>query len=80
MSFLDAVVRALMLLVLIFIGYWLCIWVFTEMGFGPPPMVAKGIAVLFVLFAVLVLLRLLGPFVANIQLWPPNPPNQPPPA
>lgn len=77
---LEAIIRALIFLCLMALGYFLIIWVLAAIGIAIPAMVAKILLVILVLIALLVLLRLFAPWVGGFNLWgsgPPPPPNPP---
>lgn len=70
MGFFEAVVRALIYICFIALAFFLVVWVLGEIGLAIPPMVFKILIVIFVLFAILILVRLFGPMVSNIEWFP----------
>lgn len=75
---LEAIVRALIFICLMVLGYFLILWVLAAIGLILPAMVAKIILVIMVLIAILVLIRLFAPWVSGFSLWGPPPPPRPP--
>jgi hypothetical protein len=76
-SFFESVIRALIYLCLIALAFFLCVWVFGVLGIALPAMVLKILMVIFVLIAILVLVRLFGPLVSGYSWFGPG---LPPPA
>lgn len=75
----EAIVRALLYLCGIALGYYLILWVLAAIGLAIPAMVAKILLVMLVLVAILVLARLFAPWVGGFSLWGPGPPPPNPP-
>lgn len=74
MGILEAVVRALLYLCAIALVFYLTIWVLGAIGLQLPAMVVTILQVMFVLIAVLVLVRLFWPTLAGITWFPPRGP------
>lgn len=68
MGLVEAVIRALLYLCIIAICFYLCIWVIAALGIGLPAMVITILKIMFVLVAILILVRLFYPFVQG-QNW-----------
>ena len=77
MSIIEAVIRALLYLCCIALAFLLCIWVLGVLGVALPYMVLNILKVMFVLIAILVLLRLFWPIFSGYQ-WFPSPGPRPP--
>lgn len=73
MGFLEAVIRALIYLCFVALGFFLILWVLAALGVALPAMVVTILKVVFVLVAILVLLRLFWPYAAGFTLFPPGP-------
>jgi drug/metabolite transporter (DMT)-like permease len=65
MGMFERIVRALIYVCFIAAAYWLIIWVIGQLGIALPAMVMHILAVILVLFAILVLVRLLGPVMSS---------------
>lgn len=74
MSIFEAIVRALIYLCLIALGFYLILWVLMMLGIALPAMVVTIIKVIFVLVAILVLVRLLWPPLSEVTWFPPRRP------
>lgn len=76
MNILEAVVRALIYLACLALAFFLVVWVLGAIGIALPAKVVNILMVIFVLVAILVLIRLFAPSFAGFTLWPPrNPPG-----
>jgi hypothetical protein len=73
---LDAVIRALLYLCCIALAFFLILWVLSALGIALPPMVIVILRIMFVLIAILVLMRLFWPVFSGYQ-WFPNRRNPP---
>ena len=69
MGLLERIIRALLYLCVIALCFFLCIWVLGVIGIALPYMVITILKVMFVLVAVLVLVRLFLPVIGGINLW-----------
>jgi len=65
MGFFEALIRALIYLCCIALGFFLCVWVLGMLGVALPMMVLTILKVIFVLIAILVLVRLFMPFAGT---------------
>lgn len=74
MSIIEAVIRALLYLCCIALAFFLCIWVLGVLGVALPGMVITILKVMFVLIAILVLLRLFWPVFGSYNWFPPKGP------
>ena len=72
MGFFEALVRALIYLCVIALCFFLCVWVLAKLGIMLPAMVVTILEVIFVLVAILILVRLFAPFVSTANLFPPR--------
>jgi hypothetical protein len=72
MGIIEAVIRALIYLCVIALCFFLCIWVIGQLGIALPAMVITILKVIFVLVAILILLRLFWPTLSGINLFPPR--------
>jgi hypothetical protein len=72
MGLFEAVIRALIYLCVVALCYYLIIWVLGALGFALPHMVLTILGVIFILVAILILVRLLWPVLGNITLFPPR--------
>jgi hypothetical protein len=75
MGIIEAIIRALLYLCAIALCFFLCVWVLGEIGIALPYMVLTILKVMFVLIAILILLRLFWPIVAGQNWFPPRPPG-----
>ena len=76
MSILESLIRALIYLCCIALGFFLCLWVLAELGVALPAMVLVILKVIFVLIAILILVRLFMPALTGFNWFPPrNPPG-----
>jgi hypothetical protein len=74
MGIVEAVIRALLYLCCIALAFFLCLWVLSELGIALPIMVITILKVMFVLIAILVLVRLFWPMASGYQWFgPPRP-------
>lgn len=78
MGFFEALIRALIYLCFIALAFFLCLWVLAELGVMLPGMVITILKVIFVLVAILVLVRLFAPMVSGFAWFPPRSPPPPP--
>jgi hypothetical protein len=72
MGFFEALIRTLIYLCVIALCFFLVIWVLAEIGIALPAIVITILKVIFVLIAILVLVRLLWPFVSGYNWFPPR--------
>lgn len=70
MNCFEAFIRTLIYLACLAGCYFLAIWTFSAIGFGLPRQLEVIMGVIFVLVGILVLVRLLGPCLANLSLFP----------
>lgn len=76
MNFFEALIRTLIYLACLAGCYFLTLWVLCGIGFCLPHQIEVIVGIIFVLIAVLVLVRLIGPFIGDFRLFPPRDPNQ----
>lgn len=69
MGLFERVVRALIYLCVVGICFFLCIWVLGMLGVALPAMVLTLLKVIFVLVALLVLVRLFYPVFSGYSWW-----------
>ena len=72
MGILEAVIRAVLYLCVIALCFFLILWVLGALGIALPAMVLTIIKVMFVLLAILILVRLLWPAFGSINWFPPR--------
>jgi hypothetical protein len=65
MGFFEALVKALISLLFIFLGFLLCLWVLGIMGLALPAQVVMVLKAIFVLVAILVIARLFYPWASG---------------
>jgi hypothetical protein len=70
MGFFEALIRALIYLCCIALAFFLCLWVLAELGVALPAMVITILKVIFVLVAILILVRLFMPFMGGFTWFP----------
>ena len=70
MTFFEAIVRALLTIALLALGFYLIVWVLGAIGLAIPPMVENILLVILVLIAILYIVRILWPHISNSNLWP----------
>ena len=76
MGLFEAIIRALIYLCCIALCFFLCVWVLGELGVALPYMVINILKVIFVLIAILILVRLFFPVLSGFKWFPErNPPN-----
>jgi hypothetical protein len=74
MGIIEAVIRALLYLCCIALAFFLILWVLGSIGVALPIMVITILKVMFVLIAILVLVRLFFPIFSGYQWFgPPRP-------
>jgi hypothetical protein len=76
MGIIEAVIRALIYLCIVALVFFLCVWVLASLGVALPYMVVNILKVIFVLVAILILIRLFWPLVAGVAWFPPRNPPQ----
>jgi hypothetical protein len=69
MGLFERVIRALLYLCVIALCFFLIVWVLSQLGIALPIMVITILKVMFVLIAILILVRLFWPLVGGINLW-----------
>jgi len=72
MNIIEAVIRALLYLCCIALAFFLIIWVLGQLGVALPAMVITILKVIFVLVAILILVRLFWPIVSGANWFPPR--------
>jgi hypothetical protein len=72
MGLFEAIVKALIMLCLVMLAYFLIFWVLGSIGIVIPTMVQHIILVIIVLIAILILARMFYPFVSG-PWFPPRP-------
>jgi drug/metabolite transporter (DMT)-like permease len=65
MGIFERIVRALIYVCFIAAAYYLIIWVVGQLGIALPAMVMHILAIILVLFAILILVRLLAPAISD---------------
>jgi len=78
MGILEAVIRALIYLCCVALAFFICVWVLGVLGVALPYMVINILRVIFVLIALLILIRLLWPAMSGYVWFPPRNPPAPP--
>jgi hypothetical protein len=68
------VIRALIYLCCVALAFFLCVWVLGSLGVALPLMVLTVLKIIFVLIAILILIRLLWPALAGMTWFPPRGP------
>lgn len=68
MSILVTVVLALIALCCVALAFYLIEWVLGALGIGFPPMVVTVLKIILVLVAILILVRLFGPMIGDLDL------------
>ena len=71
MSLFEAIIRALIMLCLVMLAYFLIFWVLGTIGIAIPSMVQHIILVIIILIAILILARMFAPFVGG-SWFPPR--------
>ena len=74
MGIIEAVIRALLYLCCIALAFFLILWVLASLGVMLPIMVVQILKVMFVLIAILILVRLFWPIAAGYQWFGPRRP------
>jgi len=74
MGIIEAIIRALLYLCCVALAFFLCVWVLAELGVGLPLMVITILKVMFVLIAILILVRIFWPVLAGQNWFPPRAP------
>lgn len=69
MGLFERVIRALLYLCVIALVFFLCIWVLGQLGIMLPYMVLNILKVMFVLIAILILVRLFWPVFSGANIW-----------
>jgi hypothetical protein len=72
MGLFERVIRALLYLCVIAICFYLIIWVLGSLGLAIPYMVMNILKVMFVLIAILILVRLFFPVFSGYDWWGSN--------
>ena len=72
MSLFEAIIRALIYLCVVALAFFLCVWVLGQLGVALPYMVINILKVIFVLIAILILVRLFYPVLSGTTLFPPR--------
>ena len=77
MGIFEALIRALIYLCVVALCFFLCLWVLAELGVMLPGMVITILKVIFVLIAILILVRLFAPALSGFAFFPPRKPPAP---
>jgi hypothetical protein len=77
MGLFEALIRALIYLCVIALAFFLCVWVLGQLGIALPYMVINILKVIFVLIAILILVRLFYPLVSGYSWFGPRGPRPP---
>lgn len=72
MGIFEAVIRALIYLCCVALAFFLILWVLSSLGVALPAMVVNILRIIFVLFAILILVRLFWPMVSGTTWFPPR--------
>lgn len=72
MSLFEAIIRALIYLCVVALCFFLCVWVLGQLGVALPYMVINILKVIFVLIAILILVRLFYPVISGGNWFPPR--------
>lgn len=72
MGIFEAIIRALIYICFIALGYYLILWVLAAIGIMIPHMVVVVLGVILVLVAILVMFRLFAPWIGGWSLFPPR--------
>lgn len=72
MGLLESIIRALIYLCCIALAFFLCVWVLGQLGVALPYMVLNILKVIFVLIAILILIRLFWPVLSGTTWFPPR--------
>ena len=72
MGFFESLVRALIYLCVVALCFFLTLWVLGELGIMLPAMVITILKVIFILVAILILVRLFAPMITGINWFPPR--------
>lgn len=72
MPFIETVIRALLYICGLALVFFLVIWVLGSIGLALPFMVERILLIMFVLIAILVLVRLFYPMLSGFRLFPPK--------
>jgi len=75
MGLFEAIIRALIYLCVVALGFFLCVWVLGQLGVALPMMVITILKVIFVLVAILILVRLFYPMLSGTTWFPPRDPQ-----
>jgi hypothetical protein len=70
MGLFEAIIRALIYLCVVALCFFLCVWVLGELGVALPYMVLNILKVIFVLIAILILVRLFFPVLQGFKWFP----------
>lgn len=65
----GALIRSLIFICFLALGYYLVLWVLSSIGLAIPHMVLVILGVILVLVAILVLYRLWAPHIGTIDWW-----------
>jgi hypothetical protein len=74
MGLFEAVIRALLYLCVIALCFFLVLWVLAQLGIVLPAMVVTILKVMFVLIAILILVRLFWPLASGYSWFGPRRP------
>jgi hypothetical protein len=74
MGIIEAVIRALLYICCIALAFFLILWVLSSIGLVLPAMVITILKVMFVLVAILILVRLFWPMASGYQWFGPRAP------
>jgi hypothetical protein len=77
MGIFEAIIRALIYLCCVALAFFLCIWVLGELGVALPIIVITILKVIFVLVAILILVRLFLPAFSGYRWFPGSRPPGP---
>jgi hypothetical protein len=74
MGLFEAIIKALLMLCLVMLAYFLIFWVLGTIGISIPIMVQHIILVMIILIAILILARMFWPFIGGTSWFPPRGP------
>lgn len=69
MGLFERVIRALIYLCVIALCFYLCVWVIGALGVALPYMIMNILKIIFVLIAILILVRLFYPVIQGQNWW-----------
>lgn len=77
MGWFEAIIKALLMLCLVMLAYFLIFWVLGTIGIIIPAIVQHIILVMIILIAILILARMFWPLIGGVNWFPPRAPPNP---